>query len=310
MRAWRRRNGFWYGIVDGKRVSLGTKDKDTALRVLQDFRIKRPASGSGAETVARIVEAYLQDRSDKASIAKMKDAWKALKPHFGHLRPDQVSRDTCRAYAKRRKGRSNGTIIKELGTLHAALTWAGHAPKTFWKPAAPEPRDVFIDRDQFQELLAAAKAHHVKTYLMLAWYTAARKESLLSLSWDQVNFKRGEINLGAGVGNKRRGVVPMAPPLKEWLETTLEGSTTDYVVEWAGGRVGSIRKGFEEAAARADLTHITPHDLRRSAARHMVEQGISLHKVSQLLGHTNVTVTARVYARFSPGFLRDAVGVL
>lgn len=310
MRAWRRPNGYWYAIVDGERVSLKTRDKDTALRAIQDFRRKRTADGSRSGTVAMIVDAYLADRADRASIAKMKDAWVALKPHVGHLLADQVDRETCRAYARKRRGRSAGTIIKELGTLHAALSWAGHAPKTFWKPPQPQPREVFIDKTQFHKLMNAAEASHVKTFLMLAWYTAARKEALLSLTWDQVNFKRSEINLGPGVGNKRRGVVPMNVELDKWLAKTQEGSVSDYVVEWAGGRVGSIRKGFDEAKKRAELTHITPHDLRRSAARHMVEQGISLHKVSQLLGHTNVTVTARVYARFSPDFLRDAVDVL
>lgn len=309
MRAWLRPNGYWYGIIDGKRVSLGTRDKDEALRILKDSSRQR-AEHSAATTVERVMDGYLQDRADKPSIEKMKDAWQALKPFFGHLRVDQVDREGCKAYAKRRKGRSHGTIIKELGTLHAALSWAGHKPKTFWKPSAPEPRDVFITKAQFEKLKDSAKSHHVKTFLMLAWYTAARKEALLSLTWDQVDFKRREIRLGPGVGNKRRGTVPMAAALSEWLSKIQEGSTSDYVVEWAADRVKSIRKGFEEAAARAKLSHITPHDLRRSAARHMVEQGISLHKVSQLLGHTNVTVTARVYARFSPGFLRDAVDAL
>jgi integrase len=310
MRAWRRPNGFWYAVIDGKRVSLKTKDRDTALRSIQDFKRRRATEGSGAETVAVVMENYLADRADKSSIAKMKDAWKALKSHFGHLRADQIDRDLCRSYAKKRKGRSHGTIIKELGTLHAALKWAGHPPQTFWKPQPPEPRDVFIDKGQFERLLKAAQAHHVKTFLMLGWYTAGRKEALLSLTWDQVSFTRKEINLGPGVGNKRRGVVPMAKELQAWLTKTQEGAVSDYVIEWAGDRVKSIRKGFDEAKARAKLGHITPHDLRRSAARRMVEQGISLHKVSQLLGHTNVTVTARVYARFSPGHLRDAVDAL
>lgn len=310
MRVWRRPNGYWYAVVDGKRVSLGTRDKDEALRSIHDFKRGRSETAQSSAKVEAVVTAYLADREDRSSIEKMKDAWQALKPHFAHLRADQVDRETCKAYGKKRKGRSNGTIIKELGMLHAALKWAGHAPKTFWKPPTPDPREVFIDKAQFERLFQAAKSDHVKTFLMLAWYTAGRKEALLSLTWDQVKFKGSEIDLGKGVGNKRRARVPMNADLQKWLQRAQQAATSDYVVEWASDRVLSIRKGFDEAAKRAKLSHITPHDLRRSAARRMVEQGISLHKVSQILGHTNVTVTARVYARFSPGFLRDAVDVL
>lgn len=308
MRAWRHPNGWWYGVQGRKRETLNTRDRDTALQRIKDLEAAR--SKPRGISIKEIVAAYLDDKADKPSAPKMRDAWKALEPHFGHLRPDQVTRNECRDYQRRRRGRSNGTIRKELGVLQAAIRWAGHREFKCELPPAPAPRDTFITKKEFERLLDAAKAHHVKTFLMLAWYTAARKEAILSLTWGHVDFRRRRINFGRGIGNKGRAEIPMAVPLRNALQSANESRTSDYVVEWAGARVGSIRKGFEEAAARAALKDITIHDLRRSAARHMVENGVSIHEVAQVLGHKNIAVTYSTYARFSPGHLKKAVSKL
>jgi integrase len=309
MRAWRHPNGWWYGVQGGKREALKTKDRDTALQRVKDLESVRSKPRGSA--IKDIVEAYLDDKASLSSHPKMLDAWKALKPIFGHLRPDQIGRDECRGYVRRRSGRSHGTIRKELGVLQAAVRWAGHREFKCELPPAPPPRDTFITKREFERLLNAAKAHHVKTFLMLAWYTAARKEAVLSLKWSNVDFGAGRINLGVGSGNKGRATVPMAPALRSHLKDAFDARGTDYVVEWGGGRVASIRRGFSEALTRAKMPgSITPHDLRRSAARRMVEGGASIHEVAQILGHSNITTTFKVYARFGPKHLKKAISKL
>ncbi len=258
------------------------------------------------------MEAYLTDKSDKPGIAGMRDAWKALQPHFGALRPDQINRQTCRMYRKRRAGRSDGTIAKELRTLRAGLRWNDpRSPAVIEVPAEPPPRDRFITKAEYRRIFHAMSAPHLKVWLALAWYTAARKEAALTLTWDRVNLDTGRINLGPDVGRKGRAqVVPIARPLARILAIAKRGALTNSVVEYASGPVGDIRKGFHTAAVKAGLGDVTPHDIRRSAARQMVERGVPLHAVSQLLGHKSVDVTARVYARFSSNFLKSAVDAL
>lgn len=309
MRAWLHPNGWWYGVEGGKRTALKTRDRDTALQRAADLAVVR--SKPAGSSINDIVGAYLDDKSQLSSAPKMQDAWKALKPYFGHLRPDQIGRIEVRGYLGVRRGRSNGTIRKELGVLQAAVRWAGRRDFKLELPPAPPPRDTFITKKDFERLLNAAQAHHVKTFLMLAWYTAARKEAILSLRWSAVDLRAGRINLGGSVGNKGRAVLPLANPLSKWLLQCHDARTSDYVVEWAGGRIGSIRKGFDEAVERAGLQgRVTAHDLRRSAARRMVEGGASIHEVAQVLGHSNIATTYQVYARFSPKHLKKAVSKL
>jgi integrase len=89
-----------------------------------------------------------------------------------------------------------------------------------------------------------------------------------------------------------------------------EAALSDYVVEWAGERVGSIKKGFAAACERAGLEDVSPHTIRHTAAVHMVAAGVPMAQVSQYLGHSSIAVTERVYARFAPDHLRAAADVL
>lgn len=260
------------------------------------------------------MEAYLKDKADKPSIERMEWAWERLRETFGALRPDQITREKCRAYVakRRRRGRGDNTIRKELTTLRSALRWNDkNTPAVIEMPSMPTPREVFITRDEFYQLYDAAKAPHIKLFLLLAWSTAGRKEAILSLTWEQINFKRGVVDLGSGVGNKGRAKPPMTQKLKAALLEAKKGAVTEYVVEWAGDRVGSIRKGFDAAVRASGLNpSLTPHDIRRSAARRMVESGRPMSEVSQFLGHTSTTVTERVYGRYSPEYLRKAAEAL
>lgn len=302
--------GRWYAREGRTRVSLHTKDRDQALRNLRDLEAERLALGRGeaSGTIAGVLDAYLIEKADRPSIAKMKDAVKALKPLVGHLRPDQIDRQTCRDYRKKRKA-SDGTKRKELGLLQAAMRLAGHQVK-LELPPMPAPREVFITKAQFERLVSCAEATHIKTFLYLAWYTAARKEAILGLVWDDIDFEGGRINLGRGARNKARAVVPLGSNLRVWLRKIYTERTADAVVSWGGGRVRSVRKGFDEACRKAKLSHITAHDIRRSAARRMVEAGVPLEAVAQFLGHTNTAITYRVYARFGPKYLKSAAKAL
>lgn len=306
--------GVWHAVwYDGgtKRRSLKTRDKDQAIRLIEDF--KRAGQSTDRHSVADIMDAYLADKKEKPSHERMVWAWERMKDHFGALRPDQITREKCRAYVamRRRRGRGDNTIRKELTTLRSALRWHDkNTPAIVEMPSMPTPREVFITREQFQKLHDAAKAPHIRLFLMLAWFTAGRKEALLSLTWDRINFKTGVVDLGAGVGNKGRAKPPMSPSLKKALQEAKKAAVTDYVVEWAGDRVKSIRKGFDKAAQAAKLGNITPHDLRRSAARRMIEAGVSMAEVSQFLGHSSTAVTEKVYGRFSPGYLKRAAEAL
>jgi integrase len=301
---------YWREDGKPKRISLRTTDRVLAEQRLADLK-KKPTG----VTVTDIMESYLADRRQIVTAPqRLADAWKALGPLFGALRPDQVTVDTCRHYTAHRRsmGRKNNTIRKELSTLRTGLRWDDpHTPARFELPPSDPPRDRHLSRDEFHRLLRGADAHHVKLFILLALSTAGRMAAILDLTWNRVDFEKGIIRLSDGTQRRKgRATVPMTDAARKALLEASEGATTPYVIEWAGACVQNIKKGIKRAAERAGLDGVTAHVLRHTAAVWMAEAGVPMSEVAQYLGHSDSRITERVYARYSPEYLATAAMAL
>jgi integrase len=67
---------------------------------------------------------------------------------------------------------------------------------------------------------------------------------------------------------------------------------------------------LSKLTTKAGLGHWNPHALRHSGASLMLAQGTPLHVVSEVLGHSSISVTANVYAHLFEGQKRDAAEVM
>lgn len=311
-----RYRGFWCAAWhDGtttRRRSLRTKDRDEAERRFAD--LQRDNARQGDATVSAVYAAYVNDLAARGKPQERAiDAWKRLGEWFGAKRPDQITKDLCRLYvaSRRRDGVSDGTTRTELGYLKSAvLSDNKRSPADFELPAASPPRDRYLTQDEYVRLRDAAGSAHVRLFIILALGTAARKTAVLQLQWSQIDFDAGLIDMGAGVGNKRRAVVPMTKTVRQALEEAYTVRTCAHVVEYAGKPIGKVDAAFKRAVRRAGIDACSPHDLRRSAARWMAEAGASMSEIAAYLGHNDSRTTERVYARFSPNYLRNAAQAL
>ncbi|MET3924549.1 site-specific integrase [Devosia sp. 2618] len=318
--------------VDGKRKryrldALTAKD---AEREAIDV-IRQEVVSAEPVTVKILWDMYREEKKERRVATAMKFEWKAIGPHFGHLRPDQITTDICRAYtAKRRatmlpRGKDapprpvhDGTIWTELGHLRTVMVWAANRKHLIAKapdierPQKPAAKDRWLTDAEIGKLLEAKAAPHIRLAILLMLSTAARVGAVLDLTWDRVDFESGVINLRASTTGPRKGraVVPMNAGLKAALSAAKEAALTDYVVEWAGEQVASIKTGFNAAVKDAGLTGVSPHVLRHTAAVHLAVAGTPMSRIAQYLGHTSTAVTERVYARFAPEHLREEANIL
>jgi len=307
---WDERNAA--GQLVRRRYRLGTTDaREAQARAAARFKeLTRPIG----KTVEVLWNGYTKDRAGRVVLETMKHTWKAIAPVFGHLEGDAITVDDCRSYTKMRRaaGKSDGSIHTELGHLRTVLLWGVEnqliyrAPK-IERPNKPEPKDRYLTRDEVERLIAAANVPHIRVAIRLLVSTGARASAALELIWERVDFDRNVIQLRNPfdkVRRKGRATVPMNATLKAELEKARKASLSPYVIEWAGRKVKSIKKGIKAAAEAAGIEGVSPHVFRHTAAVWMVEDGHSFDEVAQFLGHTDSRITYRVYGRFSPEHLR------
>ncbi|WP_164749863.1 tyrosine-type recombinase/integrase [Nitratireductor alexandrii] len=250
----------------------------------------------------------------------MKYSWRALSGRFAKMDAMSISIADCRAHteARRAAGIKDGTIHTELGHLRMVLKWAEkhqliERALPVERPSKPEPRDGYLTRSEVARLIGAAKAHHIGLAIRLMLGTGARSTAALQLTWNRVDLHRGIVQLrdpNDQARRKGRATVPINAGLLEALRNAKEGALTDYVIEWAGKPVRSVRRGLKAAGNAIGRSDVSPHMLRHSAAVWLAEDGHSMDEIAQFLGHGDSKITARVYARFSPTYLRKLASSL
>lgn len=312
----------WYDSGKRYRKSLGTADKEQANRFLAAFLSEQELSHKqGMHTVAELCALYV---SSKAVAGKPTErinyAFRSLlsEPRISGAHPSSISAHLLNEWsASRRSTASVGTLHVELGYLRACLRWAvrhGYLDKAplVELPTKPRPKTDYIPRAQFLEILEETKYPHVRLFLTLAISTGGRSSSILELTWDRIDFSKRLINLdnpNRDRTSKGRAIVPMNKTAFAALSEAKKGSVSDYVIEWGGRPIKSMKTAFMLLSKRTGIK-LTPHMIRHSAAVWMAEGGVPMAEISQYLGHTNTSVTERVYARFSPGYLQKAASIL
>lgn len=296
------------------RLALGTADRGLAeARARELWRARSRPPG---DKVADIWEEYVAEKKrDGVTADPSESTWKALRPSFGHKFGSEVTREDCRAHYQKRKraGRSDSTIRRELEMLRAALRLRyGKAAPALWMPPPAKPRDRFLTRADVERILQHVETPHVRLFIILAISTGARMSALLDLTWDRVHLDRGVIDLnpaGRHENNKRRAVVPINKRADAALREALEGALSDHVIEYAGAPVKSVKKAVQAAARRANVP-CSPHVFRHTAGVWMAEADVPMQKIAQYLGHTSTRVTETTYARYSPSYMKDAAQAL
>jgi len=318
--AWRERG-------ETRRISLRTKDRDAAERGLRSFAeqyeiVNRPQT----ITVEFVWNGYRETLKGRPAYNTMGFEASAVLASFGLCHADQIIDQDCLGYIERRRasGRRDGTIATELGRLRSALKWAerknliAKAP-FISRPAMSPPRDLRLTRTQARDFLSSCVTPHIRLFVILSMTTGGRAGALLGLTWNQVDLGRKVIDLRSPsrglpslpIGLKKgRAVVPINRTLLEALLEARTNSLSPFVIEWDGRPVKSVKKGLQAAGRRSGLPWVTAHVFRHSAASWMAEAGVSMDRIAAYLGHVDSRITSKVYARFSPDYLRDAAEAL
>lgn len=265
-----------------------------------------------SERVEDLWPAYVKDRKKYGvAVDRYPFIWKALEPHFGYRIGSAITKDDCRAYyaARKAQGKADSTARTEIALLSACLKWHyGKSAISLWLPPTSSPRIKWLTKDEVRTILAATDTPHIKLFVTLAVATGARAGAILDLTWDRVDFAHGTIDYqpaGRIKTNKHRIVVPMNQNARAALEEAHKARLSDYVIEYNGKQVGSVKKGMQRLSEKTGIS-FSAHVFRHTCAVWMAQDDIAMSKISQYLGHASTHITESVYARYSPSFMKDA----
>jgi integrase len=175
-------------------------------------------------------------------------------------------------------------------------------------------RDRWLRHEEERLLLEkATRPSYLRDLIIFAIHTGCRRGEILSLTWqDNIDLFRRTVKVeiskrkkkDKGNINKKYKVIPMSETLFQML---LRRSKIMHISGWVFPiSSSSARHAFDEAVKRAGIEDFHFHDMRHTFATRLIQAGVNLYAVKELLGHESINTTAR-YAHHYPESLRPSV---
>jgi integrase len=262
-----------------------------------------------------------------------------LDSYFEGFRASEITTDDIRKFIvdQQKRQLANATINRSLGALKRMFNLAkrdGSLRNAPYVPMLKEaaPRQGFFERTQYEALFESFPAY-LRMPLAMAYFTAMRREEILSLEWSQVDFLAGTITLRAGeTKNDLSRTIPMVPQLRTLLieQRTNRQPHCPYVCfrpdrKGIAAKIGNFRKVWQSRCVKLGLGKMEPatdrttgeplyaaprgprskpktkmvyqgmifHDLRRTGVRNLVRAGVSEKVARDISGHKTRSVFDR-----------------
>jgi len=170
----------------------------------------------------------------------------------------------------------------------------------------------YLSTEEEEKLLNAIRNPLLKDVVIFALNTGLRRCEILSLKWKNVDLKNKCLILESGqTKNKKRHVLPLNSTAWKVIKNRLKekAENCEFVFHRGGKPVKSIRGAFENALKRAGIEDFRFHDLRHTFASRLVQKGVDLYVVKELLNHSDIQTTQR-YAHLKLDNLKKAVEML
>ncbi len=241
-----------------------------------------------------------------------------------------------RQYLLNVKRQKASTINRKLAALTTFMTWAKASGQCEHDPtinvrfveAAPRGPKALDKQQQFalqraiEKDLQYSQARYPKRWLsrhrdaslvLFLWHTGLRVSEVIALQKTdvQVSERKGQVTV-RGKGTKQRTVPLNAEArraLQDWLAVRPEVETlTIWISPDSGAEMTArvVQRVLQRYGRAASIDQLTPHVLRHSFGKNLIDAQVSIEKVAALLGHSNLNTT-RIYLTPSDQDLAQAV---
>jgi integrase len=166
----------------------------------------------------------------------------------------------------------------------------------------------------FFQALAQEQNETIRDYLLVSLLTGARRSNVYSMRWDEIDWTRSEWNIPAEKFKTDEPViVVLTPAVIEILATRQAnslkaGKPSEWVFPGRGktGHLVEPKTCWKRVLARAGISNLRLHDLRRTLGSWQTILGASLPIVGKSLGQSSIHATA-VYSHLVLDPVRESV---
>jgi integrase len=261
-----------------------------------------------------------------------------LAPAIGRVRLEKLTPGHVQAIldAKLAAGLSARSVrsirIVLVAALKQAVRWGmigRNVAELVSGPKAVNAEMKVLSPDQARQFLVACRGDSLEALYWLALSTGLRRGELLALKWQDLDLERGILSVRRALGRSSSQGIVIAEPktpqgrrtvrlsapviaalrahrkaqLERRLQAGREWQEADYLFTTGIGTTidpGNIGKAFKALLVRAQLPIVRFHDLRHSAATIALSQGVHPKIVSEMLGHSKISLTLDVYSHSLP----------
>lgn len=177
----------------------------------------------------------------------------------------------------------------------------------------PPTKNRFLSPDEAAMLIQCVRASRNPMLFPIVGFllmTGARRSEVLRAQWAHVNVNQRIWTIPISKSGKPR-YIPLSEAALSYLQEAkrIAGSDSNSPFVFPNPATAkpfvNIFHAWDHARHAAGLTDVRLHDLRHSFASALVNTGMSIYDVKELLGHSSITTTQR-YAHLSPDRLLRA----
>lgn len=221
--------------------------------------------------------------------------------HFNCL-PEEVIEDELNDYlaglALSAKSPSRSAFKHSVYGLRYYYRYVGLPTRAVKLPSLKKDARLpdILNKAELKKLFVAPTLLKHRILLMLIYSAGLRSSELINLKIADIDFERSSIHIRRSKYNKDR-IVPLSLYMAVELQKYL---ALEQPLTWLfnGKLLGStysskaIARVMREAVKEAGISKsVTVHSLRHSFATHLIEDGLNIITVKDLLGHSKIETT-------------------
>ncbi|HOY21364.1 MAG TPA: tyrosine-type recombinase/integrase [Haliscomenobacter sp.] len=258
--------------------------------------------------VTALEQTLILKRYSWRTIKSYKNCFRQFIRHYDDIKPSQISRRQIDAYVFRLIKERNiseshqNQILSAIKMFYSAVITQEDKVHNLFRPKKSQKLPKVLTEQEVTYLIRAVDNLKHRCILMLVYSAGLRLGEVINLRLLELQPEQTRLFVRGGKGKKDRCTL-LSEKVWELLKQYLEiYKPVDWLFEGqTGGQYSerSVQKIFTEAKIKARVNPgATVHTLRHSFATHLLEKGVDLRYIQELLGHES-SKTTEIYTHIT-----------